>query len=171
MTPTPARHALCGAHLAREIVAAGEAHPVQGWPEQALRALHGLNTAAHNARDQHRPEIPSEIAQPLLESWRHALLVGLAEHRRVPGRLQSKTRNLLERLRDRDAQVLLFARDLSVPFTNNQAERRPPHQDPDEDQRLPPLGDHRQGMAPRPQLHLHRPQARRQRPRRHHQSP
>jgi transposase len=73
--------------------------------------------------DQQLPAIPPEIADPLLASWRHALLVGLAEHRRVPGRRQSKTRNLLERLRDRDEQVLLFARDLSVPFTNNQAER------------------------------------------------
>jgi transposase len=52
--------------------------------------------------------------------WRHAVL---AEHRRVPGRKQSTTRNLLERLRDRDEQVLLFARDLPVPFSNNQAER------------------------------------------------
>jgi transposase len=118
-----ARHALCGAHLARELVAAGEAHSDQDWPAQALRALHGLNTAARQARNQQLPAIPPEIAQPLLTSWRHALLVGLAEHRRVPGRRQSKTRNLLERLRDRDAQVLLFARDLSVPFTNNQAER------------------------------------------------
>jgi len=118
-----ARHALCSAHLARELVAASEAHPDQAWPDQALRALHGLNTAAHQARDQQLPAIPPEIADRLLGSWRHALLVGLAEHRRVPGRRQSKTRNLLERLRDRDAQVLLFARDLSVPFTNNQAER------------------------------------------------
>lgn len=118
-----ARHALCCAHLARELVAAAEAHPAQAWPAQALRSLYGLNTAAHDARDQQRPAIPPEIAEPLLDSWRHALLVGLAEHRRVPGRRQSKTRNLLERLRDRDAQVLLFARDLSVPFTNNQAER------------------------------------------------
>jgi transposase len=46
----------------------------------------------------------------LLGSWRNALLVGLAEQRRAPGRRQSKTRNLLERLRDRDHQVLLFAR-------------------------------------------------------------
>jgi len=118
-----ARHALCCAHLARELVAAAQAHPDQVWPEQALRALHGLNTTAHQARDQQLPAIPPEIAQPLLDSWRHALLVGLAEHRRVPGRRQSKTRNLLERLRERDHQVLLFARDLSVPFTNNQAER------------------------------------------------
>jgi transposase len=118
-----ARHALCGAHISRELVAATEADPDQAWPEQALRALHGLNTAAYQARDQHLRAIPPQIGDPLLDSWRHALLVGLAEHPRVPGRRQSKTRNLLERLRDRDAQVLLFARDLSVPFTNNQAER------------------------------------------------
>lgn len=118
-----ARHALCGAHLARELTAAAEAHPDQAWPEQALRALHGLNTAAHHARDQQQPAIPPEIAEPLLTSWRHAILVGLCEHRLKPGRKQSKTRNLLTRLRDRDDQVLLFARDLSVPFTNNQAER------------------------------------------------
>lgn len=118
-----ARHALCCAHLARELVAAGEAHPEQAWPAQALRALYGLNSAAHDAREQQLSAIPPEVVDPLLGSWRHALLVGLAEHRRVPGRRQSKTRNLLERLRDRDAQVLLFARDLTVPFTNNQAER------------------------------------------------
>jgi transposase len=118
-----ARHALCGAHISRELVAAAEADPDQDWPQQALRALHGLNSAAHQARDQQLTEIPPEIADPLLDSWRHALLVGLAEHRRAPGRRQTKTRNLLERLRDRDEQVLLFARDLSVPFTNNQAER------------------------------------------------
>jgi transposase len=118
-----ARHALCGAHLARELTAAAEAHPDQVWPQQALRALYGLNTAAHDARVQRLSAIPPDIAEPLLTSWRHALLVGLAEHRRVPGRRQSKTRNLLERLHNRDSQVLLFARDLTVPFTNNQAER------------------------------------------------
>jgi transposase len=118
-----ARHALCGAHLARELTAAAEAHPDQDWPAQALRALYGLNTAAHAARGQGRHHIPPEIADPLLTSWRHAILVGLAEHPRTAGRRQSKTRNLLQRLRDRDEQVLLFARDLSVPFTNNQAER------------------------------------------------
>ena len=99
-----ARHALCGAHISRDLVAAAEADPDQDWSEQALRALHGLNTAAHQGRDQQLSAIPPEIADPLLDSWRHALLVGLAEHRRAPGRRQSKTRNLLERLRDRDDQ-------------------------------------------------------------------
>ncbi len=118
-----ARHALCCAHLARELAAAAKVDPAQVWPAQALRALYGLNSAAHRARDQQLLAIPPEIADPLLDSWRHALLVGLTEHRRAPGRRQSKTRNLLECLRDRDNQVLPFARDLAVPFTNNQAER------------------------------------------------
>jgi transposase len=118
-----AGHALCGAHLARELTAAAEAHPDEVWPDQALTALLDLNTAAHRARDQGSSLIPPEVANPLLHRWHHAILCGLATHRPSPGRKQSKTRNLLVRLRDRDEQVLRFARDLSVPFTNNQAER------------------------------------------------
>jgi len=119
-----ATHALCGAHLARELVAAAETHPGQAWPTAALDALYGLNDAAHAAREQGLRQIPPEIGEVLLDDWRHAILCGLASHPRQPGRKQSKTRNLLERLRDRDQQVLLFARDPGlVPFTNNQAER------------------------------------------------
>ena len=116
-------HALCGAHIARELVAAAETHADQHWPPQAIEALFGLNTAAQEARERGLPAIPPEIAGPLLHAWRHAILVALATHPRRPGRKQSKTRNLLERLRDREAQVLRLAHDLSVPFTNNQAER------------------------------------------------
>ncbi|MGH9394154.1 MAG: IS66 family transposase [Terriglobales bacterium] len=118
-----ATHALCGAHIARELTAAAQAHPEQPWPQAALDALFGLNQAAHTARERGRKTIPHAEARPLLRAWRNAVLVGLAAHPRAPGRKQSKTRNLLQRLRDRDEQVLRFAHDLSVPFTNNQAER------------------------------------------------
>lgn len=46
-----ATHALCGAHIARELV-------------------------AHTAREQGMRQIPPEIAEPLLDSWRHAILCG-----------------------------------------------------------------------------------------------
>jgi transposase len=118
-----ATHALCGAHLARELSAAAEAHPDQAWPTAALDALFGLNNAAHHAREHDLNQIPPDLAEPAHTAWRNAVLVGLAAHPRAPVRKQSKTRNLLERLRDRDEQVLRFARDLSAPFTNNQAER------------------------------------------------
>jgi transposase len=120
---TDCAHALCGAHIARELVAADETHPGQHWPEQALDALFALNTAAHDARDQCLSGIPPDIAEPLLHAWRHAILVGLAQHPPRPGRKQSKTRNLLERLHAREVDVLRFAHDLAVPFSNNQAER------------------------------------------------
>ena len=119
-----ATHALCGAHIARELVAVAEAHPNQAWPAAALDALFDLNDAAHAAGEQGLRQIPPDILDPLLERWRHAMLCGLASHPRQEGRKQTKTRNLLERLRDRHQQVLRFARDPAVvPFTNNQAER------------------------------------------------
>jgi transposase len=120
---TDCDHALCGAHIARELVAANETHPGRHWPAHALDALLALNTAAHDARDHGGSVIPPEIADPLLRAWRHAILVGLAQHPSRHGWKQSKTRNLMERLHTREADVLRFAHDLTVPFTNNQAER------------------------------------------------
>lgn len=88
-----------------------------------MDTLFALDTAAHAARDHGATQISPEIVDALLHAWRYAIRVGLAQHPRRPGRQQSKTRNLLERLRDREADVPRFAHDLSVPFTNNQAER------------------------------------------------
>ena len=58
--------------------------------------------------------IPPEITDPLLHAWRKAILVGLAEHPARPGRKQSKICNLLERLLDREADVLRLADDLTT---------------------------------------------------------
>jgi len=105
------------------VTAADEAHPGQIWPTQARNALLALNTAAHRARTADQEHIPPEIAQFYLTLFAQAIVVGLSLHPRAPGREQTKTRNLLERLRDRGDEVLRFAQDLAVPFTNNQAER------------------------------------------------
>jgi transposase len=120
---TDCDHALCGAHIARELIAADQTHPGQHWPTQALDALFALNTAAHQAREHGKSAIPPDVADPLLRAWRQAILVGLAQHPTRTGRKQSKTRNLLQRLQAREADLLRFAADLTVPFTNNQAER------------------------------------------------
>jgi transposase len=118
-----ARHALCGAHLLRELTAVAEQHPHAIWPSQARSALADLAAAAHTARDQGLDHIPPERAAEALMLFRHAVLVGLAEHRRAEGRKQSRARNLLERLRDREVEILRFTTDLNVPFTNNGSER------------------------------------------------
>lgn len=118
-----ARHSLCGAHLLRELTAVAEEHPEAIWPGQARRALADLAAAARAARDQGLDRIPPEDAAETLMLYRNAVLVGLAEHRRAAGRGQSKARNLLERLRDREEEILRFTADLAVPFTNNGSER------------------------------------------------
>jgi len=118
-----AAHALCGAHLLRELTAVAEAHPEQIWPGQARSTLAELARAAAAAHHNGLRHIPPEQAGPPLLLFRHAVLVGLTEHRRAPGRKQSKARNLLERLRDREEEVLRFTEDLAVPFTNNGSER------------------------------------------------
>jgi transposase len=121
--PYPCAHALCNAHHLRELAAAADTHPDQTWPTQAAGILEDLNRAAHTARANDQPAIPDHILKPLTDQWRHILLVGLGHHPAQPGRAQTKTRNLLLRLRDYHTQVLHFAHNLTVPFTNNQAER------------------------------------------------
>ena len=115
----PARHALCGARILRELTAAAEAHPDQHWAAQARSALAELARLAAQARADGLTAIPPELAAEPLTLYRHGVLAGLAEPPRSEGRKQSKTRNLLERLRDREAEVLRFTDDLAVPFTNN----------------------------------------------------
>ncbi|WIX85062.1 IS66 family transposase [Amycolatopsis sp. DG1A-15b] len=117
------KHARCNAHHLRELVAAGEAHPEHAWPRIAMKTLEELNTAAHAARDAGLAAIPAHIVDPLISRFARTVNLGLLLHPPDRGRKQSKTRNLLVRLRDYQHQVLLFARDLTVPFTNNQAER------------------------------------------------
>lgn len=50
---------LCGAHIARELLAACETHPDQHWPVQALDALFALNAAADQAHERGDPASPT----------------------------------------------------------------------------------------------------------------
>lgn len=45
------------------------------------------------------------------------------DHHANGGRKQTKTRNLLQRMRDRQDQILLFTTDLAAQFSNNDSER------------------------------------------------
>lgn len=119
----PATHALCGAHLLRELTAISDTDPTLLWPAQAREALLALNAACRTARAQHLSELPAELAAGPLRLFRHAVLVGLATHPRADARKQSKARNLLERMRDREPEILRYTNDLTVPFTNNGSER------------------------------------------------
>jgi len=123
-------HALCNAHHQRELQAAAENHPGQSWPGALSAVLDELNVAAHTARDLDLDQIPAEVLIPLTRRYGTHVQAGLALHPHNPtghpqgGRpRQTPARRLLDRLGKYRDDVLRFAFDLTVPFTNNQAER------------------------------------------------
>ena len=116
-------HQLCTQHILRDLASAAETYPGAHWPIQITQALQGLIHAANTARAQGLPAIPGKIAMPLTRAFKHGVLVGLSQIPRAGGRKQRPCRDLLECLRDRQADVLRFTRDLRIPPTSNQAER------------------------------------------------
>jgi transposase len=127
VAPGVAGHQLCTAHLIRDLTDAEESNPSHHWPEQAKRSIRGLIRAWHAAKDGGHALVPPEIAQPLIDEYRHAVAVGLASIPRTPGPArttkQAPGRVLLECLRDRQSDVLRFVTDTRIEPTNNTSER------------------------------------------------
>jgi hypothetical protein len=120
-------HQLCCAHLLRDLQDAAETYPRAAWPAQASTALRQLIGAANRARDQGLPAVPPAVAGPLAAAFRDGVTAGLAEMAAMPRGIRKNYRQpcqqLLEDLRDREADVLRFVTDLRIPPTSNQAER------------------------------------------------
>jgi transposase len=116
-------HQLCTAHLLRDLADAAERYPASIWPGQIADALRALIHQANLARDRGLTAVPDEIAAPLIHDFRHGVLAGLSELPRRQARSQHPCRDLLECLRNRQADVLRFVTDLRIPPTSNQAER------------------------------------------------
>lgn len=121
-------HAVCGAHLGRELVAAAEVPGQAGWAEAMDRLLVEINRTTGRARDAGA----HALAPALLGSYRrryHELVeAGWAanpQHR--PGQRGKRRRpkhvNLLDRLDTHRDEVLRYGEDLRVPFTNNGSEQ------------------------------------------------
>lgn len=120
------RHALCNAHHLRELTGVRD-HDQQTW----ATSLHDLLLAMNRAVDEAGGSLPSDEAQRWRVRYRDCLAEGEAEcpppARPPPGTRgrtrRTKARNLLERLRAYEDDVLRFLEDPAVPFTNNQGER------------------------------------------------
>ena len=117
--------ALCGAHVLRELVAVTEAgtNLDRAWAQQAVDALLALDQAAEAARAAGKtaigPQVPAEH-----EDWhRKAAATGTALNAGRRGKLQEKRHALAARIQARRDDYLRYARDLRVPFTDNEAER------------------------------------------------
>jgi len=120
-----AGHALCGAHVLRELVAVTETGTDldKAWAQQAIDALLALNEAAGAARAAGHDAIDAETRARHEDWYRQAAAAGVALNVARQGKLQQKRHALATRMKDREGDYLRFGRDLRVPFTNNPAEQ------------------------------------------------
>jgi transposase len=118
-------HALCGAHLLRELIAVTKTGMDLdiAWAQQAIDALLALGQAAEAARTAGKDAVfPEALAEH--EDWyRKAAEAGIALNAGRSGKLHKKRHALARRMKARESDYLRFARDLRVPFSNNEAER------------------------------------------------
>ena len=119
------RHALCGAHLVRELQALEDGGRLwAGAMKHHLLALYGQSREgplSGEARQQAQLEYDRLLAQGDEQEYH---LVFLDKQGRSTGQhWRSVGYALLQRLDHRQAQVLAFAFEPGVPFSNNQAER------------------------------------------------
>lgn len=122
-------HGLCNAHHMRELTAVLERDPAQTWAGELIDLLRSANRAAHAARDAGRAALHPKDLRALHDRYDALITAGQAANP-LPARTGKpgapklgKTGALLKRLDTRREEVLRFACDLRVPFTNNQAER------------------------------------------------
>ena len=121
-------HALCNAHLLRELVYVKEITGQQ-WPESMMQLLLGANRVCTAARRQQRTLDPNDVAAfrtvyDALVREGEAIHPETAQRPGQRGRKkQSVAANLLRRFRLHADAVLRFISDPAVPFTNNVGER------------------------------------------------
>jgi transposase len=124
-----ATHALCNAHLLRELIAVvdhHDAHPPSGadtpagwcWAAQVIDALLALK-AITGTGALPGPDVLATSRRLIVS----AALIGASARGGPPGAVGRRHRALARRIRRRLDEYLRFASDLRVPFDNNQAER------------------------------------------------
>ena len=119
-----AAHAWCGAHLLRDLRSISDADPDgQLWAQAMANTLLEANRAAHEARDRGADRLDEATLKQIRNHYLGALARGNTDNQGDHSKLAAKARTLITRFRRFEDMILRFAADLSVPFTNNEAER------------------------------------------------
>ncbi|MDQ3678234.1 MAG: IS66 family transposase [Actinomycetota bacterium] len=113
-------HGLCNVHHLRELQAAAEAG--HAWPVAMSCLLLDTKDLVERARAAGADRLEAAALGELDASYQTILAMGRDEHPARDGK-KTKAHNLLVRLERYQPDVLRFAYDFRVPFSNNQAEQ------------------------------------------------
>jgi transposase len=124
-TYTNKEHGLCNAHYLRELTAASEEG--QKWPQRMSELLTETNNqtveAGGKLSEDEQRRVRKRFRRILSDADKENPIPVCRGKQKRGRRAQSKTRNLLNRMREHEDNILRFMTDADVPFTNNQAER------------------------------------------------
>jgi transposase len=123
-------HAICNAHILRELKGVHENDPKQEWAEDMRSLLREMVHARHKAEQAGADALPFETVRAFQRRY-DAILEQAAGENPLPlrqpgqrGRVKKgKVRCLIDRLTAHRDEALLFLEDFRVPFTNNRAEQ------------------------------------------------
>jgi transposase len=125
---TRAAHAICNAHILRDLAAVAEVASQQPWADAMAGLLCDAKRKAEAAAAAGLDAVPRGQRAALRARYNRIITDALAANPDPPA---GQKRNALERasynlavaLRDHATEILRFTADLAVPFDNNQAER------------------------------------------------
>ncbi|MEC3982857.1 IS66 family transposase [Amycolatopsis sp. H20-H5] len=121
---TGAVHAWCGAHLLRDLRSISDGDPDgQLWALAMADTLLAAQHAARVARDTGADTLDPVTLARIRNHYLGALARGRDDNQNSRGQLATEARTLIGRFRRFEDMILRFATDLTVPFTNNMAER------------------------------------------------
>lgn len=123
-----AKHAICSAHLLRILEKVGETRLQKAWTKKMTDLLLAMNKSAISARSANKTKIPKKQLDEYLETYDKIVKDALSlssdlTNRKSSLKSERDAYNLAAALQKYKREVTLFARDLEVPFTNNEAER------------------------------------------------
>ena len=120
------RHALCGAHLLRELTCFEElCEETKVWAGPLKELLLEMKAEVERVSAQGGKRLATEGLASLTDRYDELVAAGLKAPPppEAPEQVRKQARNLLLRLERRKEEVLRFLDDFRVPWDNNQAER------------------------------------------------
>ena len=127
---TEATHAICCAHLLRELTCIAECNPTHLWPILFYDLLVDMKRIVTKKAEQGKQAVSRYFQKKFSDKYR--LILTLADRECPPPTVdqddkrrvkRGKERALIDRLGKYEEEICRFTRDFRVPFDNNQAER------------------------------------------------
>jgi len=118
------QHALCNAHHLRELDGWAERDPTRhAWAATLAGLLREGHHTVEAARAAGADHLPPGVLSDLLTRWNTAISIGYAANPPPTRGGRGKILALIDRMDGYPPEIWRFARDFTVPFDNNQAER------------------------------------------------